>query len=281
MESPSSSPQAILEQAITRLLRALFRLLLRQGMAFTAFERLARQVYVDVAFNEFGMPGKKSTISRVSILSGLTRKDVQRLLATTDQRATEPGADYNRAARVLTGWIRDADFSAAEPRALEVDGERGFAGLVKRYSGDMPARAVLDELLRVGAVQRRADGRIELRARAYVSQQGNFEKLQILGSDVADLISTIDHNLQHGADDARFQRKVMYSGIEQSTVPAFRQLGAAMSQVLLERLDRWLSTQLRDGPPPRADQPRVRVGLGIYYLEQPLDTDESSEGAEK
>ncbi len=280
MESPSAT-RTTLEGAIVRLLRPLFRILLRQGMAFTAFERLARQVYVEVAFHEFALPGRKSTTSRVSILSGLTRKEVQRLLAAPDARAPEPEASYNRAARVLTGWVRDAEFSAAEPRALEVDGERGFAGLVRRYSGDMPARAVLDELLRVGAVQRRADGRIELRTRAYVPQQGSSEKLQILGSDVADLISTIDHNLQHGTDDARFQRKVMYRGIEKSTVPAFRQLGAAMSQVLLERLDRWLATQLRDGQPIHTDQPRVRVGLGIYYIEQPLDSPDFSEGADK
>ncbi|MEO7854047.1 MAG: DUF6502 family protein [Rubrivivax sp.] len=272
---------ATLEVAIVRLLRPLFRILLRQGMAFTAFERLARQAYVDIAFNEFALPGKKQTISRVSILSGLTRKDVQRLLAAPDELAPQPEVIYNRAARVLTGWVRDADFSGAEPRTLEIDGERGFAGLVRRYSGDMPARAVLDELLRVGAVQRREDGRVELRTRAYVPQQGSSEKLQILGSDVADLISTIGHNMQHGTVDARFQRKVLYSGIEQSTVPAFRQLGAAMSQVLLERLDRWLSTQLRAGPPTRANQPRVRVGLGIYYIEQPLESDESSEGADK
>ena len=47
---------------------------------------------------------------------------------------------------------------------------------------------------------------IELRTRAYVPQQGDSEKLRILGSDVAELVSTIDHNLQHGTDDARFQR---------------------------------------------------------------------------
>jgi hypothetical protein len=66
---------------------------------------------------------------------------------------------YNRATRVLTGWARDADFldRRGQPRPLEVDGAASFAVLVKRYSGDMPARAVLDELVRVGAVERLDD----------------------------------------------------------------------------------------------------------------------------
>ena len=190
-------------------------------------------------------------------------------------------ANYNRAARVLTGWVRDAEFAdaAADPRALEVDGERGFAGLVRRYSGDMPARAVLDELLRVGAVQRLADGRIELRTRAYVPAQGDEEKLHILGNDVADLVATIDHNLQHGGSDARFQRKVMYRGIAPQTLPAFRKLSAAQAQVLLERLDRWLAAQLESQPHADPGSAHARVGLGIYYFEQTLEPHEVSPGA--
>jgi hypothetical protein len=39
---------------VTLLLRPLFRILLRQGMAFTALEGLAKRVYVDVAFNDAG-----------------------------------------------------------------------------------------------------------------------------------------------------------------------------------------------------------------------------------
>ena len=275
--------RSALEQAVALLLRPLFRILLRQGMAFTAFEKLAKRVYVDVAFNEFRLPGKKPSISRTSILSGLTRKDVQRLLAEPDEQGTPVDANYNRAARVLTGWVRDAEFAdaAADPRPLEVDGERGFAGLVRRYSGDMPVRAVLDELLRVGAVQRLADGRIELRTRAYVPAHGDDEKLHILGNDVADLVATIDHNLQHGGSDARFQRKVMYRGIAPQALPAFRKLSAAQAQALLERLDRWLAAQLDSQPHADPGSAHARVGLGIYYFEQTLEPHEVSPGADR
>jgi hypothetical protein len=265
--------QRVLETAIATLLRPLFRLLLRQSMSFIAFEEIAKRVFVEVAMKDFGIEGKAPSMSRAAILSGLTRKEVARLLAEPSLEAQEPGERYNRAARVLTGWQRDLDFTESDgsPRWLRDEGPRSFAELVRRYSGDVPARAVLDELLRVGAVRRHDDGRIEPIARAYVPASSVADKLAILGADVADLISTIEHNIDHGKAEPRFQRKVMYHRIAASHLPALRRLSAVQSQALLERLDRWLQEHdtgvPEDGPEPRA----ARVGLGIYYFEEPID----------
>ncbi|MET0210132.1 MAG: DUF6502 family protein [Burkholderiaceae bacterium] len=267
-------PRLALDIAIMRLLRPLVRVLLRHAVPYSAFEDLAKRVYVETALTDFAIPGKKPSISRASILTGLTRKDVQRLLADPADGNAEVGERYNRAARVLTGWVRDPDFLDADgaPRALTGEGALSFGALVRRHSGDMPTRAVLDELLRVGAVRLRDDGLYEPIARAYVPQQGTLDKLNILGTDVADLIDTIDHNLQHGADDPRFQRKVMYHSIDVQALPAFRKLSAAQAQALLEKLDRWLAANDTD-PAPADDAPRAeraRVGLGIYYFEERL-----------
>lgn len=253
-----------LEQAIARLLRPLCRLMLRNGVSFGAFGEIAKRTYVDVAMSEFTLPGKKPSISRASILTGLTRKEVQRLVAEADGGGPQAGEHYNRATRVLTAWLRDPDFQdGGQPRALPVDGDRSFVALVRRHSGDMPARAMLDELQRVGAVRRRDDGQVELVTRAYVPQHGAAEKLHILGTDVSDLIDTIDHNLQHGAAHPRFQRKVLYHGIPPDAAADFRALAAREAQALLERLDAWLAD--RDDAAPGA--PRVRVGLGIHAIE--------------
>lgn len=255
-----------LNQALARLLRPLCRLMLRHGMAFGAFVDLAKRTYVDVAMTEFNLPGKKPSISRVAILSGLTRKEVQRLVAEPAGDSAEGGERYNRASRVLTGWVRDPEFCGplGLPRPLPVDGDMGFAALVHRHSGDMPVRAMLDELMRVGAVRRLDDGRVELVTRAYVPQSSATDKLHILGTDVADLIGTIDHNLAHGDTQPRFQRKVMYHGLPAGKAPAFRRLAAAEAQALLERLDRWLAEHDTAAP----GDARMRVGLGIHAIEE-------------
>jgi hypothetical protein len=265
--------QRILETAIATLLRPLFRLLLRQSMSFIAFEEIAKRVFVEVAMKDFGIEGKAPSMSRAAILSGLTRKEVARLLSEPAPGEQEPGERYNRAARVLTGWQRDVEFTESDgsPSWLKDEGPRSFAELVRRYSGDVPARAVLDELMRVGAVRRHADGRIEPVTRAYVPATSVADKLAILGTDVADLITTIEHNIERGRAEPRVQRKVMYHRIATSHLPSLRRLSAVQAQALLERMDRWLQEHdtgvPEDGPEPRA----ARVGLGVYYFEEPLD----------
>lgn len=266
--------------AVLMLLRPLCRVLLRYQVPFSVFEELAKHVYVQTAMEDFGIPNKKPTLSRASILTGLTRKDVQRLVAEPEPLRAVSQDGYNRAARVLTGWTRDPDFRAIDgsPAALDPqEGPASFAELVRRHSGDMPARAVLDELLRVGAVRRREDQRLELVTRAYIPQGGEVEKLGILGSDVGDLIATIDHNLQHGGTDARYQRKVMYRSVPADIRPAFRALSASQSQALLERLDAWLSEHDSDPDPQKPGAERVRLGLGIYYFEAPAAPDSPKE----
>ena len=112
--------------------------------------------------------------------------------------------------------------------------------------------------------------------RGYVPHKSAVDKLGILGRDVADLIDTIDHNLQHGDSDPRFQRKVMYAAIPADALPAFRKLSAVQGQALLEKLDRWLAEH--DVAPVGESTATARVGLGVFYFEArhepPADNEE-------
>lgn len=281
MDADHDLPKA-LNRAVRRMLTPVFRLLLRHGMSFTAFEELAKRVYVDVAMREFGIPGKKPSISRTSILSGLTRKDVQRLVNEPPEAAEEGGERHNRAARVLGAWTRHPDFTDAEGRARVLplqDAEPSFATLVRRHSGDMPVRAVLDELLRVGAVRRLDDGRLELVARVFLPRKSETDKIDLLGTDVGDLVTTIDHNIQHGATDPRFQRKVMYRNVPVAALPEFRKLSGEQAMALLVLLDRWLAPRADEGEQRAAGgEPVARVGLGIYYFEERQSAPPTEEG---
>jgi len=274
-----SSKQKVLAQALSRLLRPIVRMLLRNSMPFAAFEALAKRVYVEVAFEEFAIPGKRPTISRASVLSGLTRKEVQHLVNEREHDDSERPDFHNRAMRVLTAWVRDSRYHGAngKPCALDPDGAVSFAALVKRHSGDMPAGAVMDELLRVGAIRRAPTGQLVLVQRAYVPAGGELEKLAMLGSDVTDLIETIDHNVEHGAQDPRFQRKVMYHDMSVAAIPAFRKLSATKAQALLEHLDLWLAKRATRQDDDSDGAPRARIGLGVFYFEQLSGQPDSTE----
>jgi hypothetical protein len=274
MEHGTNGP---LLAALIKILRPLIRLLLRNGVPCPVLEELIRWLYVDTASREGEIPGRKLSNSRISILTGLSRKEVQRLKDEAVPQSTASGERYNRAARVISGWHRDQAFTesgSGSPRPLAFDsGEHSFAALAKKYSGDIPARAILDELLHAGAVQRQEDGALIPAARAYIPKTLISEKLDILGTDVADLITTIGKNLSKEAPAPLFQRKVFYDNIPVEVVPEFQQISAAQGQELLEKLDGWLAARDRDLNPQQQGTGRKRVGMGIYYFEEDFDAE--------
>jgi hypothetical protein len=192
---------------------------------------------------------------------------VKRLPAQDDLGALDR---INRAARVITGWVRDRRFSdeSGQPADLPFDeGNICFLQLVKAYSGDAPVRAVLDELMRVGVVERTPDGRIRLLERGYIPRTGEIDKIGILGSDTSDLISTIDHNIRH-PESPFFQRKVHYDNLPSEALPELKKLAGEQSQALLEHLDRWMSERDRDTNPRVLGTGRKRAVVGIYYFQE-------------
>lgn len=276
METETHSYNALIS-AIFRLLRPLVRLLLRQGIPYGAMADVVKQVYVDVAFEEFALPGRKQSVSRVSIITGLSRKEVARLRQMDVWDDHEAVQQYNRAARVISAWVREPEFhdASGHPSPLPIEGNHAsFSALVRRYSGDMPVRAILDELLRVRAVEQLEDGRIRLLARSYVPAQGEVEKLEILGSDVTDLIATIDWNLHRPPTEAYFQRKVQYDNLPVEVMPTLRTLTRERSQALLEQLDLWMAGRDRDVNPTVQGSGRKRAMLGIYYFEEDFREDD-------
>jgi len=256
--------------AVTNILRPLVRILLRNGIPYRTFSDIAKRVYVDVASEEFCIPGRKQSKSRVSILTGLSRKEVLRVRRLPAPDDLGAGARYNRAARVIAGWVRDRRFRdrTGNPAELPFEGGAGaFRKLVKTYSGDAPARAVLDELLRVGTVQRMPDGKIRLLERSYIPKTGEIDKIGILGVDASDLIATIDHNIRH-PDIPFFQRKVCYDHLPLEVLPELKKKAADRGQAFLESMDRWMSARDRDVNPDVPGTGRSRAGIGIYYFQE-------------
>jgi len=261
----------ILYGAVTRLLRPLARMLLRHNVSFLTFSELAKQVFVEVAREEFPPAGRKQSDSRIAMLTGLSRKEVlrvKRLEAPADGGAVH---QQERSTRVISGWIRDRRFldEQGQPLALPFDGEESsFSDLVNGYSGDIPPRAVLDELLRVGLVERDDTGLIRLVSRAYVPNTGLLEKISIMGVEAADLLNTMDHNIHSAAGAAFFQRKVCYYRFPARHLPALRQMTQQNAQKLLEQINRWMAEH-DDGD--NVTEPCNRAGMSIYYFEGPAE----------
>lgn len=279
METP---PQTALVNAIRRILRPLIRVLLRNGMAYADLAALLRREFVEVAAEDFTLPGRKQSVSRVSVITGINRKEVKRILEEPTELTS---AENNRAARVITGWMRDAEYTDNNnaPRPLSwgvADAPHRFEALVKKHSGDMPARSVLDELVRVGAVTLNNDT-VTLTATGYIPTASNDELLHLSGVAIADLINTIDHNLDPGNKTTRFQLSVAYDDVSHQGVELFRHLSKEKSTELLHYLDSFLSTQDRTVNPSIEGEGKYRTGLGIYYFEEELQGKEGDSSGDK
>jgi len=264
------SQQKILYKAILSVLKPLVKILLRNNMPYGVFADLARRAYVEVATNEFSVEGRKQSNSRIATITGLSRKEVKRIQEIDEEQETNLVDKYNRAARVVYGWVHDENYQKkpGETLPLSFDGEMpSFSALVKAYSGDVPPRAVLDELERVGVVEIDGNDQIRLLFRAYIPKTAINEKLQYLGSDVSALIQTMDRNIHEADKSPFFQRKVYYDNLPEESIAALQQLIAENSQALLEKIDQAMAEQDRDVHPEIAGSGRKAIGVSIYYFE--------------
>ena len=260
--------QRKLIDATLKLLRPLARTLLRYGVSHSEFSELARKAFVEAAFEDFQLEGKKQTVSRVAVLTGLSRKEVLRLKDEREKPVVKEPRPVNRAQRVINGWLTDAAFCQPDgtPRILPLYGEdSSFGALVKRYSGDIKPGAIADELLRIGAVRMVGDT-VALATKGYIPVTAIDEKVMIMGDCARDLLETLDHNLNRAeTQDPRFQRAVVYHALPHNLIDEFKTFSEQKASALLGELNQWLAA--RKKAISRYELGTHRAGMGIYYFE--------------
>jgi hypothetical protein len=269
-----SKTSRILNEAILKLLRPLVHLLIKSGITYQTFAELAKLVYYDVAKKDFTLKRRKQTNSRISILTGMSRKDVKHLSTQLPPSVIDLNLQYNRGARVISGWLRDRRYldKLGRTRSIPISGEKiSFDSLVKRYGGDVPTRAVLDEMSRTGVIKITSKDRVRLVKDAFVPDAASDLKFKILGTDVSLLISTIAHNLETEKNVPYFQRKVSYDNLPEAYLSKIREMSERKANILLEVMDKYLASKDRDVNPKVRGEGRYQAGIGIYYFEKNYD----------
>lgn len=268
MSGPYNVKQALLA-AYRHLLTPLVRVLLRNGISYLEFAEVARQVFVDVAARDFTLPKRKISLSRIAIMTGLSRKEAARLAREGKNKKALISSIFNRVTRVLQGWYTDPDFTGpyGVPLDLQFDESArkvSFSELVRRYSGDMPARAMLDELLRVGAARIEGEsGLIRVLSRSYIPEKLDAENVRHFGSQVRCFVDTLDFNMRKAAPGrGRFERIVFADeGLIPEDVEEFDSFLRERGQQLLIELDDWLAAR----PRPKKGETAVHTGVGVYH----------------
>jgi hypothetical protein len=276
MNTATDSARRALLRAARAILRPLVRQLIAHGVTYPAFARVIKEVYIDVATSQFTLAFKKQTDSRVALVSGITRKEIGQIRRGQARRRSDaPEVENTLAARVVGRWLAGPPYAGADgtPRTLAYEAAAGpgsFTDLVAEIGGDIPPRAVLDELLRVAAVKLTPRGDVRLTAPAYVPAQGVEEKLDILGTDAAELIEAIAHNIEHPGTEAFLQRKVFYDNIGAAALPELRGRVRTLGGDFAQAVNQVLGSYDRDRNPNAPDGARTRAVVAVYYFDAPV-----------
>ena len=258
-------------KAVIIILRPLVRTLIKHGISHSEFSDLAKRVYINVVHSDFSIPKRKTTYARVSTLTGLTRKEIIRISESDKKVVTKTKKPLNRATQVLGGWMTDKGFldEKNQPQELPVksDQQNSFYDLIDKYSGDVSGGAILEELIRVGAVEKLENGNVKMTTQGYVPQNSQIEKLGFVSTHFADMLTTGIYNIENKKDAARFQRAVIYENVPNQIIEEFKQYSDEKSQQLLEEYQDWLKTKFKENESTEiSEADRGRVGVGIYYI---------------
>jgi hypothetical protein len=265
--SPVSEPiKSAVQGATLRLLDPLARLLLESGIGVGELHGLIKRAFVQAARRQFG-----PNASRIAIVTGLTRAEVASILASAEGESVGGERGRQRAERVLSGWWNDPDFQTdlGKPAILPVKGaRRSFQALCARYNGEPRTAAILEELVRVRAVRRQADGRVEALSRTYATVRWEPEGIAALGEQIAEHCATLLHNLNQPSRP-RFTRRVVNTQLDPRFAPLLIRDMEQQAAAFADAVDDALNDPQHTVKPAQAVGNAMRLGIGLYVFEEP------------
>jgi len=267
-QSGAAQPAAALVRALRHLLQPLVRVLLRHQVTFPYLSALLKGVYVEVGETELADASGPTSASRLSLLTGIHRKDIRRLREEPSEGYAPPRA-VSLGARLVARWTAAPEFldGAGRPRPLAraaENPERGpcFDDLVASVSTDIRPRAVLDEWLRLGIVELDAEDRVRLAADAFVPSKGFDEKAHYFGRNLHDHLAAAGHNLS-GEGAPLLERSVYYDGLTEESVAEIAALSEKLGMEALQAVNgRALELQRQDTKRGGS----LRMNFGIYFF---------------
>lgn len=259
-----------IDDALVDLLLPIARLLIKEGTGIDKLVRAAKRAYLRAAVEGVLPRGQRINISRLSVATGMTRKEVSALLRdsrdTRSQKADSRTRGEQRALRVLRGWSSDPRFQSpsGRPSTLPYRGlTKSFVHLVKLYGGDVTPKSVQRELDRMGLVAATRGGALRLRA---TRKPSSIEAYQI--SDLARLFEDFAFAVMRPKTNSEAQA---FFGFKDSTAPSTSDAAFFMTRfsrraaALLEDFQEWSAGRASAALESRASE-GMRVGLGVYLL---------------
>ena len=261
------------------------KLMLARGITYPYLSELLKALFVEVADQDFRLDQKVPTDSRVSLVSGVHRKEVNRLRQEMASDAEVAPSVVSLGAQLVAVWLGSAKYLDEDnrPRPLarfvSEGGEMSFEALVAGVSSDIRPRVVLDEWLRLGVVRFDEERRVCLNVEAFIPVEGFDEKAFYFGHNLHDHAAAAAHNLI-GVGKPFLERTVHYDALSADSITALAsQAGKVGMDALLAVNKSAMALETADAS---GTAPRQRMTFGIYFYAEPaLPADIDSPTAEK
>jgi len=267
----TGAPRDSVVAALRRVLRPLVRLLVTHGITYPFLTDLLKGIFVETAAEDFTLGGKPPTDSRLTVLTGVHRKDIRRLLRDVPS-LPGPTPSLTLGTQIVARWLGDPAYHDryGRPRALPRTPSRGaasFAALVESVSKNVRPRSVLDELVRLGVAEIDDDDRVRLVTRGFVPGKELDAKAFYFGEALHDHLAAGVHNLD-GAQPAWLERSVYYDELSPASVDKLAAKSEELAMRALQEINRD-GMALEAAYPPSAGQ-RMRMRLGVFFYAEPV-----------
>jgi hypothetical protein len=273
----NTNQNSIVFKALESVMRPLIRLMLARGITYVIFTDWLKRVYVETALQDFSLSNKVTNDSRISVLTGVHRKDVRRLRETLlDHKSITIPANVNLGSQLVSAWLTNPKFMlnnipAKIPRLKKYGGEISFEALAELITKDVRARALLDELERLGAVSIDEDDMVSLATDAFIPSKGEEEKTFYLGLGVGDHTCAAVNNVL-GMHPTFFDRVLHYDQLPDSSIQKIEALSREHSSHLLQLINK--ETESLNQATQNSLENKKRFSLGIYFYHEDIKNSE-------
>jgi hypothetical protein len=277
-----NNSRSIIKSAFRQLLGAIIRLAIRNGLNFTEFSNISKSLYVDIATKEYGIKGRETNISRVSLMTGLDRKEIKRIRVMGESQLDAMDKRPDKMATILTNWFTLESYTDQNglPTELLFDGEGlSFSRLVQEYGGGSLAPiTVLREFKRSKAVEETDGGALKVLKKDFIPnyhsnasrspEMVDPEAIAHGSSMLVDHVNTIFHNLYREDlnQPAQLDMRATSTSIKKSKVKEFYGLADSLGMRVLDEMSEWLEENALDKNDSSAGE-SIRLGLGVYSIE--------------
>ena len=273
-DRPLPPPSDLLARALTSMLRPLVRLCIQAGLTFPAMNDLLRSLYVDVALNDVLPDPQSRTDSRISLITGVHRKEIRRHREQPEVADMAQAGSLSLSSRVVALWLARTDLTDPEGRPLPLRRSGpapSLDALGADVTTDVRPRALLDEWIAAGVAAIDGEGMVRLEQAAFVPSGDRDQQMFFFARNMRDHLSAGSRNVTAAPDGARFlDRAAHYDGLSAGAAAEIEMAARLVAESALLELNRTaMAIADRDDREAAQGEPRChRVNLGVFVYSE-------------